>query len=102
MISARVASDKPVALTEDTPVASVKFTYSVYWVETDKTVQDRLQLETQSRGQFFPKSLEVHWLSVINSTVLVLLLVGFVFIILVTLSYIYSRSVCYFGFENFR
>ena len=32
---------------------------------------------------FFPKSLEIHWLSIINSVVLVCLLLGFVMLILV-------------------
>lgn len=33
---------------------------------------------------FFPKTLEIHWLSIINSMVLVFLLIGFVVIILVS------------------
>ena len=33
---------------------------------------------------FFPKSLEIHWLSIINSVVLVCLLLGFVMLILVS------------------
>ena len=34
------------------------------------------------KGKFFPKTLEIHWLSVINSVVLVVLLTGFILIIL--------------------
>lgn len=36
----------------------------------------------QSDQSFFPTTLEIHWLSIINSAVLVLLLVGFVLLIL--------------------
>eukprot|EP00058_Branchiostoma_floridae_P011604 XP_002597092.1 hypothetical protein BRAFLDRAFT_105034 [Branchiostoma floridae] len=53
------------------------------------TVQLRLAREKyETRGQrlrdssFFPKTLEIHWLSIINSMVLVFLLIGFVVIIL--------------------
>ena len=35
---------------------------------------------------FFPKSLEIHWLSIINSVVLVCLLLGFVMLILVSIT----------------
>ena len=35
-------------------------------------------------NSFFPKTLEIHWLSIINSMVLVFLLIGFVVIILVS------------------
>ena len=59
VIAARVSTDKPVELSENTPVSSMQFSYSVYWVETEKTLKDRVQLEQHSRGHFFPKSLEV-------------------------------------------
>ena len=32
---------------------------------------------------FFPKELEIHWLSIVNSIVLVILLLGFIVLILV-------------------
>eukprot|EP00052_Salpingoeca_macrocollata_P016687 m.134589 g.134589 ORF g.134589 m.134589 type:complete len:587 (+) comp20140_c0_seq1:145-1905(+) len=57
----------------------VKFSYSVKWIENTK-------VDFKHRGvhgkAFFPKTLEIHWLSIINSTVLVVLLTGFVAIIL--------------------
>ena len=56
----------------------VEFSYSVDWVETDVPFKDREHL----KGKFFPKTLEIHWLSVINSAVLVLLLTGFILVIL--------------------
>lgn len=55
-------------------------TYSVRWFESP--------LSPSRRGErlrdysFFPKTLEIHWLSIINSLVLVVLLLGFVIIIL--------------------
>ncbi|KAG7266189.1 hypothetical protein CRUP_016965 [Coryphaenoides rupestris] len=59
---------------------TVTHTYSVRWFES--------QLPHARRGErlrdhsFFPKTLEIHWLSIINSLVLVVLLLGFVIIIL--------------------
>ncbi|KAL0157132.1 hypothetical protein M9458_048378, partial [Cirrhinus mrigala] len=48
---------------------TVTHTYSVRWFES-------------TDYSFFPKTLEIHWLSIINSLVLVVLLLGFVIIIL--------------------
>eukprot|EP00050_Salpingoeca_kvevrii_P007528 m.296863 g.296863 ORF g.296863 m.296863 type:complete len:593 (+) comp13477_c0_seq1:41-1819(+) len=57
----------------------IKFTYSVEWTENTR-------LAFKERGlhgkPFFPTTLEIHWLSFINSAVLVILLTGFVAIIL--------------------
>ncbi|KAK7881602.1 hypothetical protein WMY93_030011 [Mugilogobius chulae] len=59
---------------------TVTHTYSVHWFESP--------LPHSRRGErfrdysFFPKTLEIHWLSIINSLVLVVLLLGFVIIIL--------------------
>eukprot|EP01147_Barroeca_monosierra_P004575 gene4574-6771_t len=57
----------------------VTFTYSVSWIENPS-------ISFKSRGNhgklFFPRTLEIHWLSIINAFVLVLLLLGFVSIIL--------------------
>ena len=56
----------------------VEFSYSVEWIETQVPFNNREHL----KGKFFPKTLEIHWLSVINSVVLVVLLTGFILIIL--------------------
>ena len=40
--------------------------YLVRWLQTDIKFKDRDHL----KGKFFPKTLEIHWLSVINSVVL--------------------------------
>lgn len=57
---------------------SVPFTYSVSWSSNNI-------IPFKSRASFgrtfFPKTLEIHWLSIINSVVLVVLLLGFVAII---------------------
>lgn len=41
---------------------------------------------------FFPKSLEIHWLSIINSVVLVCLLLGFVMLILVSMKMLCNNT----------
>ncbi|XP_006036573.1 transmembrane 9 superfamily member 1 isoform X1 [Alligator sinensis] len=56
-------------------------TYSIRWSETATERRG----ERHGRGgddAFFPRTLEIHWLSIINSMVLVFLLVGFVVVIL--------------------
>ncbi|XP_048374239.1 transmembrane 9 superfamily member 1 [Sphaerodactylus townsendi] len=61
---------------------SITHTYSVRWSET---TSERRGERRGSRGGddgFFPRTLEIHWLSIINSMVLVFLLVGFVVVIL--------------------
>jgi Endomembrane protein 70 len=64
----------------DTP-KSVKFSYSVEWYEEPELEwKDRLTRYAESR--FLPSSFEIHWLSIINSFVLVLLLTAFLTIIM--------------------
>jgi hypothetical protein len=57
----------------------VEFSYSAEWEETDWPFKDRMKLYDDS---FFAKELEIHWLSIMNSCVLVLLLTGFLAIII--------------------
>lgn len=59
---------------------TVTHTYSVRWFESSLTHARRA--ERLRDYSFFPKTLEIHWLSIINSLVLVVLLLGFVIIIL--------------------
>jgi hypothetical protein len=56
----------------------IKFSYSATWEETDYPYEDRMKLYED----FFSKELEIHWLSIMNSCVLVLLLTGFLAIII--------------------
>jgi hypothetical protein len=58
----------------------VKFSYSVEFHEDDTPWSQRLKRYADSR--FVPSSFEIHWLSIINSFVLVLLLTAFLTIIL--------------------
>ncbi|XP_035287439.1 transmembrane 9 superfamily member 1-like [Anguilla anguilla] len=59
---------------------SLTHSYSVRWFESHLSYERRA--ERQQDHSFFPKTLEIHWLSIINSLVLVVLLLGFVIIIL--------------------
>ncbi|XP_076457031.1 transmembrane 9 superfamily member 1-like [Babylonia areolata] len=70
----------PVSLDGVTAPIEVAFTYSVKWHKTDLKYEDRGKRTRDN--YFFPKTLEIHWLSIINSMVLVFLLIGFVIIIL--------------------
>jgi transmembrane 9 superfamily protein 1 len=59
----------------------VTFTYGVTWYEDATPHQKRMV--KYADGGFVPKNLEIHWLSIINSFVLVILLTVFLGIILV-------------------
>jgi len=56
----------------------IEFSYSAEWEPTDWPFKDRNKLYED----FFSKELEIHWLSIMNSFVLVLLLTGFLAIII--------------------
>eukprot|EP00898_Chlorokybus_atmophyticus_P005779 jgi/Chlat1/6201/Chrsp44S05799 len=58
----------------------VQFSYSVKWKETNIPYERRM--EKYSRYSFLPQHLEIHWFSIINSCVTVLLLTGFLATIL--------------------
>ncbi|KAK2147230.1 hypothetical protein LSH36_563g03039 [Paralvinella palmiformis] len=70
----------PISLEGQTAPMEVPFTYSVKWIPTETKYADRGKRMRDS--SFFPKTLEIHWLSIINSMVLVFLLIGFVVIIM--------------------
>lgn len=79
IISVNVSTaGSPISLDESSSSIEVEFSFSVDWTETDIDYNNREHL----KGKFFPKTLEIHWLSVINSVVLVVLLTGFILIIL--------------------
>ncbi|KAJ1410533.1 Nonaspanin [Sesbania bispinosa] len=67
-----------VDLTEDREV-NVDFTYSVKWTKTDIPFEKRLEKYSQTSSLHH---LEIHWFSIINSCVTVLLLTGFLAMIL--------------------
>ena len=62
------------------PGDEVEFSYSVRWVESDIPFDKRMERYNSQR--FLPASFEIHWLSIINSFVLVILLTVFLAIIL--------------------
>ncbi|KAL3692712.1 hypothetical protein R1sor_006363 [Riccia sorocarpa] len=66
-------------ITRDDPV-KVTFTYSVKWEPTTITFDRRM--EKYQKYSFLPQHLEIHWFSVVNSCVTVLLLTGFLATIL--------------------
>nr|XP_027187708.1 transmembrane 9 superfamily member 2-like isoform X2 [Cicer arietinum] len=68
-----------VDLTEDREV-DVDFTYSVRWTQTDIPFEKRLEKYSQTSS--LSHHLEIHWFSIINSCVTVLLLTGFLAMIL--------------------
>jgi Endomembrane protein 70 len=72
--------ERRVDITDVNVVKTVQFSYSVEWVEETLEWKDRMTRYADSR--FLPGSFEIHWLSIINSFVLVLLLTAFLTIIL--------------------
>eukprot|EP00775_Hariotina_reticulata_P013476 gene13476-13602_t len=58
----------------------VQFSYSVKWKPVTTPFSDRM--DRYSRYSFLPQHLEIHWFSIINSCVTVLLLTGFLTTIL--------------------
>lgn len=80
VISANVTSMglNPLSLTEVMPPFPATFTYSAKWFPTDTKYSDR----GTRQQKFFPQHLEIHWLSIVNSIILVFLLLGFVVLIL--------------------
>lgn len=65
--------------TEDGTIRA-EFTYTVVWSPTDTPYARRM--EKYRRVQFLPQHLEVHWFSIVNSIITVLLLTGFLATIL--------------------
>jgi hypothetical protein len=91
VIAVNVTSDlrKVVELGELKPnEQSVRFTYAVKWHPTDTPFEERVYLPSL----FFNSEMEIHWLSIMNSFVLVILLTGFLSIIIMrVLKSDYSR-----------
>jgi Endomembrane protein 70 len=72
--------DRRVDITDTDNPQIVQFSYSVEWYPEQLEWKDRLSRYTENR--FVPSSFEIHWLSIINSFVLVLLLTAFLTIIM--------------------
>mmetsp|Transcript_16358 Transcript_16358/g.35861 ORF Transcript_16358/g.35861 Transcript_16358/m.35861 type:complete len:628 (-) Transcript_16358:100-1983(-) len=83
IVAAKVTTDmdRRVDITNVEVPKTVTFSYSVeFYTEPDLLWKDRLTRYADSN--FVPSSFEIHWLSIINSFVLVLLLTAFLTIIL--------------------
>mmetsp|Transcript_3584 Transcript_3584/g.4737 ORF Transcript_3584/g.4737 Transcript_3584/m.4737 type:complete len:617 (+) Transcript_3584:85-1935(+) len=81
IVSATVSTDtrKKVDISEVNEPKTIQFTYSVEFVKESLPWKHRMTRYTNS--MFAPTSSEIHWLSIINSCVLVLLLTAFLAII---------------------
>eukprot|EP00003_Mantamonas_plastica_P025064 TRINITY_DN4827_c0_g1_i5.p1 TRINITY_DN4827_c0_g1~~TRINITY_DN4827_c0_g1_i5.p1 ORF type:complete len:522 (+),score=117.36 TRINITY_DN4827_c0_g1_i5:3-1568(+) len=64
----------------DMDETTITFSYSAKWKKTDIKFVDRM--DRYSKNSFFPRELEIHWMSIMNSLVLVVLLTGFLAIII--------------------
>ncbi|CAM8876458.1 unnamed protein product [Rhodiola kirilowii] len=78
-VSARMDPHTVVDLTED-KVVDVEFMYTAKWKETEIPYEKRMDKYSQTSS--LPHHLEIHWFSIINSCVTVLLLTGFLATIL--------------------
>ena len=83
IVSATVTTerDRKVDITNVHKPTTVQFSYSVEWFEEDD-LQWKHRMSRYADSRFLPSSFEIHWLSIINSFVLVLLLTAFLTIIL--------------------
>lgn len=61
-------------------VISVEFSYSAHWIPTSIPYIDRMSMH--SKSAIGEQAIEIHWLSIINSFVLVILLTAFLAVIL--------------------
>jgi hypothetical protein len=105
--------DRRVDITDVEVPQQVQFSYSVEWYE-EPNLPWKYRLTRYTDSRFVPSSFEIHWLSIINSFVLVLLLTAFLTIILLrVLKNDFSRymelddealeeeEVCLFGVTNY-
>jgi hypothetical protein len=80
-VSVIAAPDRLADISEGAAPPSVEFTYDVTWSPTTVQYDDRLG--RYERFPLDPVHLEIHWFSIVNSCVTVLLLTGFLATILV-------------------
>ena len=74
IVTVRVMASRetPINLDDISVPIHINFYYTVTWERTDILYKDRAAHQID----FFPKAKQIHWMSVINSTILVTLLVG--------------------------
>jgi len=83
IVTANVTTDpkRRVDVTDTTVGQEIVFSYSVEWVHSPE-IEYADRLKRYADSTFLPTSFEIHWLSIINSFVLVMLLTAFLTIIL--------------------
>jgi len=83
IVSANVTTDarRRVDITDTSTGQEVVFSYTVEWFHTPQISYDD-RMKRYADSTFLPTTFEIHWLSIINSFVLVLLLTAFLSIIL--------------------
>lgn len=83
IVSANVTTDvsRRVDITDATKGLEVEFSYSIDWVHEPALAYDNRMFRYVD-STFLPDTFEIHWLSIINSVVLALLLTAFLSIIL--------------------
>ena len=83
IVSANVTTDhkRRVDITDTSLGQEIVFSYSIEWVHMPQLKFDQ-RMSRYSDSTFLPSSFEIHWLAIINSFVLVLLLTAFLAIIL--------------------
>jgi hypothetical protein len=83
IVAVKVSTDinRKVDITKTEAPITIKFSYSVEWYDKSD-MPWKLRHSAYSDSRFLPSSFEIHWLSIINSFVLVLLLTAFLTIIL--------------------
>eukprot|EP01083_Nonionella_stella_P018681 51954_1 len=81
IVSATVKTDatKAIDISNTSNGKDVEYSYSVSWVK--ETLQWKHRMKSYTDSSFVTRSPEIHWLSIINSCVLVILLVAFLAII---------------------
>lgn len=83
VVSANVTTDtkRKIDITDASIGQEIVFSYSVEWKHTPE-IKYAERMKRYDDSAFLPSSFEIHWLSIINSFVLVLLLTAFLTIIL--------------------
>jgi len=91
VIDAKVITDAThrLKLPADASALEITFTYTANWKDTDVTFEDRA---ANNANELYQEEIEIQWFSIVNSSVLVVLLTGFLaFIVMRILKKDYQR-----------
>lgn len=72
-----------VDITEWTPGMSLQFSYSVHWVSVDIPVSKALEYQLKATMPTAHQNMDIHWLAIINSFVLMLLILSLFLLIII-------------------